>query len=473
MNKSKWVLVRMTSALLVFGAVAALTLGGCPTPDDPVTDPPTDTPANTPVSALDLTALFTGPVKGATPVTAIATLQYEGSIVWQSDGGTDVTENFAEGGVYKAVVTLTAKAGFTFDGVGANSFVYTGATVTNAADSGTVTITFPAAAALNNVSKVGDYLANASGGTEDNPVSLPVQLNIANDWGNLLNAIDTANKKVALDLSGCTMTDTEFDPGTANTGEKNIVSLVLPDAATSIKKGGSIFNSAFGNFAALKSVSGKNVRTVGEYAFSGRTILTTVDFPAVTSIGDGAFRGCWLTSVDLPAVTTIGNGAFSGCTKLTKVDLPATLTSIGDNPFSSCTSLSEFTVASENLNYKHSSDNKMLLSKDGTTLIAYAAGAGEVTLDDATITTIGPSAFSGCTMLTTVDLSTATSIGHGAFIGCTGLTTVDLPAATAIGGSAFYGCTMLTTVALSAATSIGDRAFYECTSIQTSFKLWV
>jgi hypothetical protein len=50
--------------------------------------------------------------------------------------------------VYKAVVTLTAKAGWTFDGVGANSFIYTGAVeISNAANSGTVTITFPATAA--------------------------------------------------------------------------------------------------------------------------------------------------------------------------------------------------------------------------------------------------------------------------------------------------------------------------------------
>jgi hypothetical protein len=50
--------------------------------------------------------------------------------------------------VYRAVVTLTAKEGFTFTGLAADSFSYTGATsVTNAANSGTVTITFKATAA--------------------------------------------------------------------------------------------------------------------------------------------------------------------------------------------------------------------------------------------------------------------------------------------------------------------------------------
>jgi hypothetical protein len=55
--------------------------------------------------------------------------------------------------VYSARVTLTAKTGYTFAGLAANSFTYTGATsVTNSANSGTVTITFPATEALSPVS---------------------------------------------------------------------------------------------------------------------------------------------------------------------------------------------------------------------------------------------------------------------------------------------------------------------------------
>jgi formylglycine-generating enzyme required for sulfatase activity len=48
--------------------------------------------------------------------------------------------------VYKAVVTLTAETGYTFTGVLVDSFTHTGASgSTNLADSGTVTISFPAA----------------------------------------------------------------------------------------------------------------------------------------------------------------------------------------------------------------------------------------------------------------------------------------------------------------------------------------
>jgi hypothetical protein len=100
---------------------------------------------DTTVSVFSLDGLITAPVVGAAPdTTAIDEAQYTGSIAWQSSGGASHTGAFAATAVYKAVLTLTAKDGWTFDGVAANSFTYTGATaVVNDADSGTVTITFP------------------------------------------------------------------------------------------------------------------------------------------------------------------------------------------------------------------------------------------------------------------------------------------------------------------------------------------
>jgi hypothetical protein len=96
------------------------------------------------VNALNLTGKVIAPVSGSAPnTTAIDEPQYTGAIAWQKDDGSSFSGNFTTGTVYKAIVTLTAKTGFTFTGVGANSFSYTGATAANAADSGTVTITFP------------------------------------------------------------------------------------------------------------------------------------------------------------------------------------------------------------------------------------------------------------------------------------------------------------------------------------------
>ena len=54
-----------------------------------------------------------------------------------------------------------------------------------------------------------------------------------------------------------------------------------------------------------------------------------------------------------------------------------------------------------------------------------------------------------------------TSIGGYAFVGCTGLTAVTIPdSVTSIGGSAFSGCTSLTSITIpDSVTSIGSGAF--------------
>jgi hypothetical protein len=100
------------------------------------------------VSDLDLTGLISAPVKNAAPVTEFtAQVQYTGTIAWYTESDDPIEGNFGASTVYKAVLTLTANEGYTFMGVGADAFTCTGGTtITNPADSGIVTITFPATA---------------------------------------------------------------------------------------------------------------------------------------------------------------------------------------------------------------------------------------------------------------------------------------------------------------------------------------
>ena len=80
------------------------------------------------------------PVTGAVPVTTITdSAQYTGNIVWAP-----VNNPFVTGTVYTAWITLTPKTGYTLTGVGANFFTVTGASATNAPNSGVVAATFPA-----------------------------------------------------------------------------------------------------------------------------------------------------------------------------------------------------------------------------------------------------------------------------------------------------------------------------------------
>jgi hypothetical protein len=97
-------------------------------------------------SKLALTSLVTAPSKYTLPDSrGIIEDEYLGSVSWQAGSSPWFEEDdqtFRGGVVYQAVVTLTPKPGYTFEGIQANSFSYSEATVTNSADSGVVTITF-------------------------------------------------------------------------------------------------------------------------------------------------------------------------------------------------------------------------------------------------------------------------------------------------------------------------------------------
>ncbi|GHU84246.1 hypothetical protein FACS189473_1000 [Spirochaetia bacterium] len=122
---------------------------------------------DTVVTAFNLTILVTAPVTSVAAQTIFAgNTQYTGTIAWKTATDADHTGAFAGLTVYKAVVTLTPKTGFSFNGVEAGSFTYTGATsVTNAANSGIVTITFPKTDSTERyVSSTGDDTGDGSPG---------------------------------------------------------------------------------------------------------------------------------------------------------------------------------------------------------------------------------------------------------------------------------------------------------------------
>ena len=66
------------------------------------------------------------------------------------------------------------------------------------------------------------------------------------------------------------------------------------------------------------------------------------------------------------------------------------------------------------------------------------------------VTSIGHSAFCGCSELTSVSIpSSVTSIGQNAFSGCSGLTSVSIPnSVTSIGSGAFEGCSSLASISI-------------------------
>ena len=275
-------------------------------------EPTGEPPLPAVVSAFNLSGLITAPVTGVTPVTEfIGQAQYTGEIEWQTSGGDAVSGSFAASEVYKAVLTLTAKPGYTFIGVAANAFTCAGAaSITNAADSGTVTVTFP-------------ETEDEGGG---DPTDLPGYITGGPDFTTTYSNLGTL-------LSGNSLT--------ANTETPYVVRLSEFEICSGDAVSGPWDKVKF----ALTGNSTKNIILDLRYCYTPASASNRIygySASATTScfnriLKDGSSAASGLRGVILPyTITSIDDCSFFSATSLTGFNIiviPATVTTIGNNAF--------------------------------------------------------------------------------------------------------------------------------------------
>ena len=255
--------------------------------------------------------------------------------------------------------------------------------------------------------------------------------------------------------------------------------IVLPEKAEyeySVTEDGTVeitrYNGNNNNVVIPNKIEGKNVTSIGEYAFESCTSITSVTISnKVTNIGDYAFENCTnLASITIPdSVTNIGQRAFLFCDKIKSITIPDNVTNIGEYVFYGCTSLEKINVATGNKKYV--SVNGILFSKDKTKIVCYPANKSGTSYSiPNSVKIIGSAAFCSCSHLKNITIpDSVTSIEHHAFSNCTSLTSISIPdGIKTIEMGTFDYCKSLTSVRIpDSVTEIGHSAFYCCDNLKS------
>ena len=157
----------------------------------------------------------------------------------------------------------------------------------------------------------------------------------------------------------------------------------------------------------------------------------------------GAYRNEIHSLIIEDGVTEISGSAFSGCSGLTSLTIPNSVTSIGGSAFSGCSGLTSIQVESGNQKYD-SRNNCNAIIDNNNQLIAGCRN----TIIPNSVTSIGTSAFYGCSGLTSITLpQNIVYIGSYAFWDCKDLVYITLPLnLNCIDLEAFDGCYNITDI---------------------------
>ncbi len=260
-------------------------------------------------------------------------------------------------------------------------------------------------------------------------------------------------------FSGCAISSISVPNKVTSIGDfafgncRNLTSVTIPDSVTSIG------DYAFGSCTALSNIYiGSGVTSIGNSAFNACQSLTNVYLPAnVKTVGSNAFNECMnLESVTISnGIETLGTGAFYLCPKLTEVYIPASIKNIKGKLFNGCSALT--TIEIDPTNRAYYSIGNCIVEAKSKTLIEGCNGS--VLPEKCKITSIGAGAFNGY----------ASCISNWTLSGgyLTGITSITIPdTVTTIGKSAFVGCSNMTELFVPKSVNyIDDNAFKDCSGL--------
>lgn len=271
--------------------------------------------------------------------------------------------------------------------------------------------------------------------------------------------------------------------------------VTLPDGVTKIGP------SAFYGCSKLTTVNiPAKLEEIDDYTFSGCTQLTDIKLSeSVTYVGESAFEGCSnlnsvtlsentetigdcafyecdsLYSINLENVSQIGAGAFVYCANLDDIDL-TNCSLIGENAFSVCQSLINIKFPDSIYSIPQTAFEYTLWEQSAPDGVLYAGDFAYKIIGDFTDSTltfkddtyaINDDFLSYNEYVKKINLpDSLTSIGVSAFEGCSALKTVTIPDSCGVQAMAFYGCSSLTdinyneTAVRTAPTAFVETAWY-------------
>ena len=165
-------------------------------------------------------------------------------------------------------------------------------------------------------------------------------------------------------------------------------------------------------------------------------------------------------------VQTIGNNAFYGCKLITTVTIPNNVSSIETRAFGYNSLMTGFITSSDQPNLTVA--DGVLFNKNMTELIVCPSGKSGSYVIPSTVSTIRESGFIRCEKLTAIVIpKNITKIDTCTFLYCTTLASITIPETIKyFGGYSFYDCEKLTSITIpSVTTYIGDAAFAYCNAM--------